>query len=138
MMVILSFAMVFAIEVFLHWALARNVSPQLLAMYLSNSKLNSITMLIDNFLPSAFLGLVSGWVGYQWTTWRLNFFAVLLAFGVFGTHFIYRTFFPSAFLWWWPPELGEGLVWFGTGIVFALFFSHLGRNFRRYREDHAR
>jgi hypothetical protein len=135
--VVLSFAAMFAVELLMHWALARDISPHLRAMYLSNSKLNSITMLVDGFLPSAILGLVSGWVGYQWTTPKLNLVAVLLALGVTCVHFVYHMFFPSALLWWWPPEWGEGLIWFGTGTIFALFFSHFGRNFHNYREEHA-
>ena len=136
--VVLSFAAVFAVELLVHWALARDVSPYLRAMYLSNSKLNSITMLVDDFLPPAILGLVSGWVGYEWAARKLNLVAVFLAFGVTCVHFVYRMFFPGAVLWWWPPEWGEGVIWFGMGTIFALFFSHFGRNFHQHREDLAR
>ena len=133
---VLSFAAIVAVELLGHWALASDFSPHLRKMYLSNSKIDSITMLVDDFLPSAILGLVSGWIGYQWTTRKLNLVAVFLALGVTCVHFVYRVFFPAAVLWWWPPEWGEGLIWFGLGMIFALFFSHFGRNLHRYREDH--
>jgi len=124
----------FAIELFAHWALASDLSPRLRTMYLSNSKLNSITMLVDDYLPSATLGFLSGWVAHRWVVRKLNAAAVLLALGVTGVHFLYATFFPRALLWWWPPEWGEGLLWFATGAIFTLFFAHLGRNFHTYRE----
>ena len=135
--VVLSFVAMFAVELLVHRALASDLSPRLRAMYLSNSKLNSITMLVDDFLPAAILGLASGWVGYQWTTRKLNLVAVFLALGVTSVHFVYHVFFPGTALWWWPPEWGEGLIWFGMGAIFALFFSHFGRNFHRYREGPA-
>ena len=91
--VVLSFAAMFVVELLLHKALASDISPHLRAMYLSNSKLNSITMLVDDFLPSAILGLVSGWVGYQWATRRLTLVAVFLALGVTCIHFVCHVFF---------------------------------------------
>jgi hypothetical protein len=128
--VVVSFGGIIAAELLAHWFLKSDLSPTLQSMYLSNSKLNSITMLIDNWIPAAILGIVNGWVGYRWTTQKLNTVAVFLAAGITCSQSLYSLFFPKQLLWWWPPELGEGLFWFLTATVFAVFFSHLGRNFQ--------
>ncbi len=128
--VVAGFAAVLACELVIHWGLKSNLSPTLRQLYLSDSKLNSITMALDNFAPAAMIGFVNGWFGHGWTTRKLNVSAIVVAGGVTLAQVLYSMFFPKQLLWWWPPQVGEGLVWFATATVFSLFFSHLGRNVR--------
>ena len=131
--VIISFVGIIGAELLTHWFLKTGLSPTLRLMYLSDSKRNSITMLVDNYIPAAILGFVNGWVGHRWTTRRLNAFAVFLAGGITCAQVPYSFFFPKQLLWWWPPQWGEGLFWFAMATIFALFFSHLGRNVQTVR-----
>jgi len=125
-LVAIAFAGTLAAELLLHWFLKSGLSPTLRLLYLSNSKLNSITMLVDNYLPAAAVGVVNGWVGCQWSTRKLNTLAMVIAAGVTGAQVLYSFFFPKVLLWWWPPQWSEGLFWFATAIIFALFASYFG------------
>ncbi len=132
-----SLVLIIAVELLVHWLLSSGLCPTARLFYLSDDKRNSITMLIDIFIPSGILGFVSGYAGYRWTTRKLNAAAIILASAITCSEVLYSFFFPHVLLWWWPPKLGEALFWFVTAAVFLLFFAHLGRNIQVGRQGRA-
>jgi hypothetical protein len=128
MLVILaSFVTVIGFELLLHRLLASSAS--LRALYLSASKKDSITMIVDIYIPSAILGLVNGWVGYQWSVRRLCFMAAILAGGVLGAVAFYPQFFRQEHLWWWPPHTVDVIFWLLPALVLLGLFTYQGRIF---------
>jgi len=128
MLVILaSFATVIGFELLLHRLLASSAS--LRALYLSASKKDSITMIVDIYIPSAIVGLVNGWVGYQWSVRRLCFMVVILAGGVLGAAAFYPHFFRQEHLWWWPPHMVDVMFWLLPALIILGLFTYQGRIF---------
>jgi hypothetical protein len=128
-----AFAVVVGIEVLVHWVLAsRPPGSALRNMYLSSSKMNSITMLVDAVAPSIALGLINGWIGYQWPLKRLCITTFLLAVGILGSQPLYRLFFEQEHLWWWPPTVTDIIFWLIPTLIFLSCFTYQGRVFRAW------
>lgn len=129
----ISFGAILAAELLLHLCLKMDWSRMLRVLYLSSNKRSSRTMFVDNYIPCALLGFLNGWFGCRWTIKKLTWSAILLAAVITSAQPLYSFFFPRDLLWWWPLTWTEGLFWFATGIVFSLFFTHLGRNFQIHK-----
>jgi hypothetical protein len=123
-LVFISFLGVVCVEVFVHWLLANNAAPTLTRFYLSESKRNSITALVDNFLPAIILGVVNGWFGWNWSTRKLTLSASFLSIGIVASETLFQLFFRSESLWWWPPTINDINFRLLTTLVFmGLFLS---------------
>jgi hypothetical protein len=125
------FLAVLVAEVLLHLLLASNTLPTLTSFYLSESKRNSITTLIDNFLPGIVLGIVNGWYGWEWSTRKIAVSTALLCVGVVALGSLYQSFFRPDQLWWWPPTLGDVIFRVATTSVFLGMFTGAGIRGRR-------
>jgi hypothetical protein len=129
--ILLWFVSVLLIELSLHLTLARNGIPALSALYLSESKHSSITTLLDNFLPGIVLGIVNGWYGGRWATYKIGTSAALLCAGIVASAVLYQAFFRPGQLWWWPPQLGDVLFRVATTSAFLGLFTYGGVRGRR-------
>jgi hypothetical protein len=125
-----SFFAIIGLEVLLHWFLASKGAPVLTTFYLSESKRNSITTLVDNFLPAILLGSATGWFGRQWSIRKTIVSLILLMTGIVASALLYRPFFSPELLWWWPPTTGDVVFRTLTTLFFLGFFDSA---FRRAR-----
>ncbi|MBZ5510286.1 MAG: hypothetical protein LAN70_03870 [Acidobacteriia bacterium] len=125
------FAGVLGVEVLLHLLLASHAVPALSSFYLSESKRDSITTLLDNFLPGIVLGIVNGWYAWEWSARKLVVSTILLCGGVVASECLYQLFFPPGKLWWWPPEVGDVIFRVATTSVFLGLFTYAGVRGRR-------
>lgn len=83
--------LVAACEITLHWLMARNVFPTLMAVYLYTDPIgrNLYAGFVDNLFPAVILGSVNGWVGFpKWSRRRLAIFVFFLATFVEGVRIV--------------------------------------------------
>ena len=125
------FVGVLVVEVLLHLLLASDAIPALSSFYLSESKRDSITTLLDNFLPGIVLGIANGWYGWEWSTRKLVVSTILLCGGVVASECLYQLFFQPGQLWWWPPKVGDVIFRVATTSVFLGLFTYAGVRGRR-------
>lgn len=124
--ILMYFVGVLAAEMLLHLLLAVNAVPTLSSFYLSESKRNSITTLVDNFLPAIVLGIVNGWYGWKWSTRKIVMSTGLLCLGLVASGALYQLFFRPGQLWWWPPTVGDIVFRVATTSVFLGMFTYAG------------
>jgi hypothetical protein len=124
--IFLAFVLTLFVEVLLHLLLASNVVPTLSTLYLSESKRNSITTLLDNFAPGIILGILNGCHGWRWPLRKMIAAVALLCVGIVASGALYQLFFRPGQLWWWPPQLGDIFFRIATTSVFLGLFTYAG------------
>jgi len=133
--------MVAGLEIAFHWLLGRGEFPALLAIYLDrgNSGKAFNAGIVDNLAPAAFVGWISGWVGYpRWSPRTLAGGAVGLALFVAALVPVYRILIGPehfAIVWGAPKSFGQEVSFHVYDVFTALLaggaFTHGGYVFRR-------
>jgi hypothetical protein len=126
MIIISYFLVVLGFELLLHWFFGRNIVPTLTNFYLSDGKKDSITTLVDNFLPGIVLGLANGWFGKNQSLLTVSLSAGVLDVGIVASELLYLPFFRVGSLWWWPLAAGDIIFRILTTLVFVGLFTYAG------------
>lgn len=136
-----------AFEFFVHWYMSKDYpcSSGLLQWYISRDPEShkGVAGLLDALLPAVTLGLLIGWLGWQWSLEKLALFVVLIGAGIVALEPAYTSFLNKDLLWWLPTTTGdliffiirEGGFWIMGVGVFAYGGRRLGVYFENKRRD---
>ena len=129
-----------AFELFVHWFMSKSYpfSNGLLQWYVYRDPEShkGVADFLDALLPAITLGLLIGWVGWQWSLEKIALFVVLVGVGIVALERAYTIFLNKDLMWWLPRTTGDLKFFIIREGAFCILgvgiFAHFGRRLGTY------